>query len=55
MNNLSTISLILMVLRLLKVLDFSPRMGLVTRTIAKAAIDLAHFLVLFGLIMGEWG
>jgi len=43
-------ALIFVVLRVLKVLDFQKRMGLVTRTISNAATDLAHFAVLFGMI-----
>merc|ERR1719261_711526 len=39
-----------MTLRLLKALDFSPRLGLVTRTIGTAAVDLGHFAALFGLV-----
>jgi hypothetical protein len=35
---LNTISLVLMALRLLKVLHFQPRIGLVTRTLAAGAV-----------------
>ena len=38
------------IFRLLKSLDFQPRMGLVTRTIAAAAVDLLHFLMLFSIV-----
>jgi len=47
---LSTISLVISTFRLLKVLDFQPRMGLVTRTITEATEDLCHFSVLFLLV-----
>lgn len=47
---LNGIALIMVVLRVLKVLDFQKRMGLVTRTIANASTDLAHFAVLFSCI-----
>jgi hypothetical protein len=40
---LNTISLLLMALRLLKVLHFQPRIGLVTRTLAAAARDLGEW------------
>ena len=38
------------VLRLLKGLDFQPRMALVTRTISNTLLDLMHFLCLFIII-----
>ena len=38
------------VLRLLKSLDFQPRMALVTRTISGVFADLLHFLALFSII-----
>jgi hypothetical protein len=50
--SLSTVSLILMTLRMLKVLDFQPRMGLVTRTLGVAKVDLGHFALLFGIVFG---
>lgn len=46
----SACALVLLIIRILKVLDFQERMGIVTRTITNAAIDLFHWLVLFGLI-----
>jgi hypothetical protein len=49
---LNTVSLLLMALRLLKVLHFQPRIGLVTRTLAAAAQDLSHFVLLFLLVFG---
>lgn len=46
----SAIALILLISRLLKVLDFQQKIGIVTRTIQNAAIDLFHWLILFSLI-----
>ena len=42
--------MIFFVLRLLKALDFQPRMALVTRTISSAFSDLLHFIALFAVI-----
>lgn len=42
--SLNGVALVLVVLRVLKVLDFQRRMGLVTKTIANSASDLAHFV-----------
>ena len=42
--------MILFVLRILKALDFQPRMALVTRTISSAFTDLLHFFALFAII-----
>eukprot|EP00943_MAST-04B_sp_MAST-4B-sp1_P005476 g5476.t1 len=49
-RTLSVICIVLAVLRLLKLLDFQPKLGLVTRTIEKAKNDLAHFILIFILI-----
>lgn len=43
-------AVILFVLRALKDADFQPRIALVTRTVANAISDLAHFIVLFGTV-----
>ena len=40
----------MLILRLLKNLDFQPRLGLVTRTLSSAIVNLSHFLVVFGLV-----
>ena len=57
------VALLLLVLRLLKNLDFQPRLGLVTRTLSHAATNLGHFIMVFGLVffsystmghLGEW-
>eukprot|EP00271_Cylindrocystis_brebissonii_P012760 TRINITY_DN31_c0_g1_i5.p1 TRINITY_DN31_c0_g1~~TRINITY_DN31_c0_g1_i5.p1 ORF type:complete len:1582 (+),score=269.36 TRINITY_DN31_c0_g1_i5:725-5470(+) len=47
---LQGINVLLMVLRILKLMDFQPRMGIITRTVAKAAPDLAHFFLFFFVI-----
>ncbi|EKX32754.1 hypothetical protein GUITHDRAFT_121057 [Guillardia theta CCMP2712] len=44
------VSVVLFVLRMLKSLDFQERMGLVTRTIARASSDLWHFMLLFAVV-----
>ena len=46
----TTVSLMIMTLRLIKMLDFQPRMGLVTRTVSAALNDLGHFFGLFTLV-----
>jgi hypothetical protein len=42
----SNISVLLMTLRMMKTLHFQPRMGLITRTLQAAAMDLGHFFIL---------
>jgi hypothetical protein len=49
-STMSGMAITFMIFRLLKSLDFQPRMGLVTRTIAEAATDLVHFSLLFGIV-----
>lgn len=44
------INLILLVLRILKLMDFQARLGLVTRTLGRAFTDLGHFLLLFSVV-----
>ena len=46
----SGMAIVFLIFRLLKSLDFQPRMGLVTRTIAVASTDLIHFMMLFALV-----
>ena len=36
-----------MTVRMLKVLDFQERIGIVTRTVRSAGADLVHFFILF--------
>jgi len=49
-NACAGVTIILFTFRLLKVLDFQPIMGIVTRTLWAATFDMAHFVVLFTLI-----
>eukprot|EP00899_Mesostigma_viride_P014599 jgi/Mesvir1/2313/Mv19344-RA.2 len=44
------VNVILMLLRSLKLMDFQPRIGVVTRTLWLAASDLLHFFLLLGII-----
>ena len=46
----SVLCIVLNVLRMLKLLDFQPRLGLVTQTIERAKNDLLHFVLVFALI-----
>ena len=39
--------MLVFIIRLLKVVDFQPRIALVTRTLTKAMSDLVHFIILF--------
>jgi hypothetical protein len=41
---------ILFILRLLKVLDFQPKMALITRTLSNTMSDLSHFFMLFTIV-----
>jgi hypothetical protein len=47
---LSGINIILMIARSLKLMDFQPRLGIVTKTLALAASDILHFMVVFGVV-----
>ena len=40
----------LFVLRILKTLDFQPKVALITRTLRNTIVDLIHFLVLFTIV-----
>ena len=48
---LSCVNILLFVMRFLKVLDFQPRMSLITRTLRLASVDLGHYLTLFSIIL----
>ena len=48
---LSCVNTLLFVLRFLKVLDFQPRMSLITQTLRLASVDLGHYLTLFSIIL----
>jgi hypothetical protein len=52
---LTVYSVVLMVLRVIKVFDFHPRLGLVTRTLSKASADLYHFLAIFLFVLFSYG
>mmetsp|Transcript_38784 Transcript_38784/g.53872 ORF Transcript_38784/g.53872 Transcript_38784/m.53872 type:complete len:1579 (-) Transcript_38784:245-4981(-) len=47
---LSGINIILMIARSLKLMDFQPRLGIVTKTLSRAASDILHFMVVFGVV-----
>jgi len=47
---LSGINIILMLARILKLMDFQPRLGVITHTLALATADLMHFFVIFFMI-----
>eukprot|EP00238_Polyblepharides_amylifera_P010194 CAMPEP_0196599430 /NCGR_PEP_ID=MMETSP1081-20130531/94852_1 /TAXON_ID=36882 /ORGANISM="Pyramimonas amylifera, Strain CCMP720" /LENGTH=1166 /DNA_ID=CAMNT_0041925201 /DNA_START=11 /DNA_END=3511 /DNA_ORIENTATION=+ len=47
---LSGINIILMISRCLKLMDFQPRLGIVTKTLSRAASDILHFMVVFGVV-----
>eukprot|EP00271_Cylindrocystis_brebissonii_P000388 TRINITY_DN10482_c0_g2_i1.p1 TRINITY_DN10482_c0_g2~~TRINITY_DN10482_c0_g2_i1.p1 ORF type:complete len:337 (-),score=61.17 TRINITY_DN10482_c0_g2_i1:629-1639(-) len=44
-----------MVLRILKFMDFQPRMGAITRTLAEACVSLVHFFIVFLMIFLGYG
>jgi hypothetical protein len=44
------VSFIIMIFRTLKMLNFQPRVGVVTRTLDEAAGDLVHFIIVFAII-----
>ena len=54
-SSLTGLCLILLIVRLLKMLDFQKRMGVVTRTIETAFNDLGHFFILFALVFLAYG
>lgn len=47
---ISLLSILLVVIRILKFMDFQPRMGSITRTLGAAAPDLMHFFIMFSVI-----
>ena len=47
---LSGINIILLLGRILKLMDFQPRLGVITHTLALATVDLIHFFIIFILI-----
>ena len=48
------ISIILFVFRLIASLDFQPKMGLITRTLARAGSHLAHYILLYFLVFAGY-
>ena len=48
---LSCMCVLLFVLRFLRVLDFQPRMSLITQTLQLASVDLGHYVTLFSIIL----
>jgi hypothetical protein len=48
--SMNVISILLMLARLLRLLDFQPRLGLVTRTLWRATVELLHFGIVFTLV-----
>ena len=44
-------NLFLFLLRIFKLLDFQPRIGILTRTIGRALEDLSHFMLLMGIVL----
>jgi hypothetical protein len=48
--SLSGINIVLCLLRILKLMDFQPRLGVITHTMFLAASDLGHFFFIFSII-----
>ena len=46
----SGINIMLLLGRILKLMDFQPRLGVITHTLALATADLTHFFVIFAMI-----
>jgi|AntAceMinimDraft_5_1070358.scaffolds.fasta_scaffold20682_2 hypothetical protein len=46
------VNIFLCLLRFLKHCDFQPRMGVVTRTLSRAFLDLVHFFALVAIVLG---
>ena len=44
------INILLLISRVLKLMDFQPRLGVVTRSLALAGPDLAHFVLVCGMV-----
>jgi len=53
-NFVNGVCLLFMIMRLLKNLDFQPRLGLVTRTLQIAIVNLTHFMVVFFMVFGAY-
>ncbi len=48
---INCLSILFFIVRLLKILDFQPRMSLITRTLRVASTDLFHYTCLFAIII----
>jgi hypothetical protein len=49
-SSFSGISIILLVFKLISSLDFQPKMGIITRTLARAGSNMAHYMALYSLV-----
>jgi len=49
LDNMIIVIILFQVLRLLKVLDFQPKLALVTKTVLNAGWELFHFVIVFGM------
>eukprot|EP00899_Mesostigma_viride_P017179 jgi/Mesvir1/25462/Mv01730-RA.1 len=47
---LTSLNLLLMTLRVLKLTDFHPRLGIVTHTLSRAFTDIMHYLLVAGVV-----
>lgn len=50
-TSINSLCVLLFITRILKILDFQPRMALITRTLKEAGTDLMHFLILFFIVL----
>ena len=44
------VNILLLIARILKLMDFQPRLGVVTRSLALAGPDLIHFVLVCGMV-----
>lgn len=49
---LNGINILLLIARMLKLMDFQPRLGVVTRSLWLAGPDLIHFAIVAGMVSG---
>eukprot|EP00899_Mesostigma_viride_P021274 jgi/Mesvir1/29148/Mv18440-RA.2 len=47
---LTALNLLMMMMRVLKLTDFQPRLGIITHTLARALNDIAHYLLVAGVM-----
>ena len=50
-SSLNVANIVLMLLRLLHYMHFQPQLGVVTRTVGRAASDMVHFFILFFIVV----